>query len=112
MFFCYFDHAHWQRVMAARKAQGLNRLSELSKFRPDHPLMNAWLREHSTGKDWRVISVRQDWWLGHYLIARLECEGLQQECVVENLSSCQPDVDIQLAHFLKNFHAQPIMSLN
>lgn len=99
----YFDDAHWLRVMAARQAQGLNKLSDQNKLRPQHPLARARLRHRETGQVWQVLGVRQEWRQGYYLVATLECEGVQQACVVENQSSSRPEINIELARYLKAF---------
>lgn len=103
LFFFSFDAVHWQRVQAAREAQGRNRLSDQCKQRPQHPLVEATLRQLETGKLWRVRAVRQEWQRGNYLVATLECEGVERECVVENLSSCEAHVNIELARYKKGF---------
>lgn len=107
--FSYFDDAHWQRVLAARQAQGLNRLSEQDKRLAQHPLASARLRHRETGQVWRVLEVRQEWRQGYYRVATLECDGVQQECVVENLSSYRPETNIELARYLKAFQVLSVL---
>lgn len=101
--YSHFDVNHWFRVKQARDAQGLNRISDAEKLRPDHRLANAKLTHLPTGKNWTVVSVREDWWLGRFLTVLLENNGSHRTCVVENISCEAPDVVTQLGVFNTEF---------
>lgn len=102
MYSC-FDANHWHRVKKARQEQGLNRLSHEASLRPNHALTNSVLRNKKTGEQWSVVSVREDWLYGRFLVALLERNGSHRTCFVENISSEAVDVLNGLAVFHSEF---------
>ena len=101
--YSHFDAAHWFRVKRARAELGLNRISDAEKLRPNHHLANATLEHIPTGEYWKVVFVREDWWMGRYLTAMLEKDGSHRTVVVANYTCEQPDVLNQLCEFNQDF---------
>jgi hypothetical protein len=99
----FFDAQHWARVKQARQAQGLNRIPDASLLRPNHPLARATLRHRGSGEDWAVTAIREDWLLGRFLVASLESNGRTRTCVVETISSENPEIFRQLDSFIAEF---------
>lgn len=99
----FFDAQHWDRVKQARQAQGLNRIPAESLLRPDHRLARATLRHRESGESWAVTAIREDWLLGRYLVASLANNGNTRTCVVETISSENPEIFRQLDNFNAEF---------
>lgn len=99
----FFDAQHWERVKQARNAQGLNRIPAESLLRPNHRLARATLRHRETGETWAVTAIREDWLLGRFLSASLESNGRTRTCVVETISSENPEIFHQLDSFNDEF---------
>jgi hypothetical protein len=99
----YFDANHWKRVKQARDAQGLNRIPAESLLRPNHRLARATLRHRESGESWTVTAIREDWLVGRFLTATLESNGCTRTCVVETISSENPEVYQQLDSFNDEF---------
>lgn len=101
--FSFFDYEHWQKVKQARAEQGLNRLSELDRARPDHPLVNKLITKKESGEAWNVVSVKEDWWYGRFLTALLERNGSHTLCMIENISCIDPGILQNLDKFKREF---------
>ena len=101
--YSFFDANHWFRVKRARAELGLNRISDAEKLRPNHRLANATLQHIPSGEYWKVVSVREDWWMGKFLTALLEKDGSHRMVVVENYSCEQPGIVNQLGEFNSDF---------
>ncbi len=101
--YSHFNGEHWLKVKKARNAQGLNRLEDTDRIQPNHPLTGRTLRHTVTGRVYKVLAVRQDWWLGRFLVASLESNGSHRQCIVENISSEARDVTRELAVFKDEF---------
>lgn len=99
----FFNAKHWERVKQARSAQGLNRIQVESLLRPSHRLARATLRHRGTGEVWEVTAIREDWLLGRFLSASLESNGRTRTCVVETISSEDPEIFHQLDSFTAEF---------
>lgn len=99
----FFDAQHWERVKQARQAQGWNRTPAEALLRPSHRLARATLRHRESGESWAVTAVREDWLLGRYLVAAIESNGRPRTCVVETISSENPEVFRQLDSFNAEF---------
>lgn len=100
----YFNAQHWNRVKKARAELGLNKIPEAATLRPTHRLAQATVLQRSTGETWTVTAVREDWLLGRYLTATLEHEdGARRTCVVEIISSDEPEILQQLGEFNTEF---------
>lgn len=101
--YSFFNADHWLRVKKVRQAAGLNSLPETDRVRPNHRLAHATLHQVSTGIQWKVQVIREDWWLGRYLTAILEHNGSHRTCVVENFTCEAPDVIRLLGEFNSDF---------
>lgn len=99
----FFDAQHWERVKQARAALGINRIAPESLLRPNHRLLHATLRHRTTDEVWTVTAVREDWLLGRYLAAELECNGRKQTCVVALLGCQSPEIDQKFEDFCTDF---------
>ncbi len=100
--YSFFDYSHWLKVRAERARLGISPHPERRQV-PDHPLVNRTLVETSTGKAYKVLSVRRDWYHGWFLVATLERDGSHGTCVVGNLSCRSDEILSQLEFFQSRF---------
>ncbi len=101
--YSHFNAQHWAKVKLQRRQQGLNRLEETDRVVAHHHLTGQTLRQTPTGELWTVVSVRQDWNLGRYLVATLASAGKTLTLAVETLSSDARDVLQEVAQFQDDF---------
>lgn len=82
--FEHFDYEHWFKVYSVLYDE--NKLLSTRNDSADHPLLNQFIQNKTTGRIYQVVKVKKTWYRGWFYSALIESDGSHRMVDIENIS--------------------------